>query len=505
MSARAVGTRRPQPRPKTAVPGCWDELWGHPDDEPAQIEWRRLRRLSRKIAEQVTLIDTTRTFGALVGSQELRDEPVHRWFSYKEGFSPRLLEAVVAELSLPQCARVADVFGGVGTTALSGLVNSDIAEVRSVEYSTFACFVGETKLSWPDLDAEHLRSLMPAALDYDHRRPVGVPGLAAFSNSEIFSPRRIRTLLAVREHLREMPGATSAERAFFSLGLAAVVEDLSGAMKDGRALRIKRNRSRRASSLADTEPGFAVSGAVKRALAGQWVAMLADLDALSESRGHRGKKVAHHLRGDARDLANIRLPDGEPAFPDDWASLSVFSPPYLNCIDYTELYKLELWLMEHIASQEAFRQARLGTLRSHPSVRFKERTYFHGVEGDVIDLVTGLSDWVTRHSRRPETGPVIRQYFEDMFRVWREQHRILEPGAAAVCVVANSTFARRDPNENGTRRERWRLPILTDVILAHLALLAGFDSAEVWKARELRPRNVREGRARESLVVVRRR
>jgi hypothetical protein len=65
---------------------------------------------------------------------------------------------------------------------------------------------------------------------------------------------------------------------------------------------------------------------------------------------------------------------------------------------------------------------------------------------------------------------VVRQYFEDMFEVWREQLRILDSGATAVCVVANSTFSRRDVDSRGVRRERWRLPILTDVVLAHLAL-----------------------------------
>jgi hypothetical protein len=103
---------------------------------------------------------------------------------------------------------------------------------------------------------------------------------------------------------------------------------------------------------------------------------------------------------------------------------------------------------------------------------------------------------------RPEVGPVVRQYFEDMLQVWREQLRILSPDSAAVCVVANSTFSRREGAIDGVRRERWRLPVLTDVILAHLALAAGFDSVEIWQARELRPRNVRGGRARESLVVA---
>jgi hypothetical protein len=99
-------------------------------------------------------------------------------------------------------------------------------------------------------------------------------------------------------------------------------------------------------------------------------------------------------------------------------------------------------------------------------------------------------------------APVTKQYFEDMLQVWREQHRILEAGAHSVCVVANSTFSRRDRGEDNVRKELWRVPLLTDVLLAHLALAAGFESVEIWEARELRPRNIQGGRARESLVVA---
>lgn len=485
----------------SAAPADWEEMWGRPDAQPSRIEWRQLKTLSGKLASEINLRHAEDIFGPLVGSEDLRKRPVHRWFAYKEGFSPALLANVLEALALKENVHVADAFGGVATTALAGLVHPAVAEVRSVEYSPFTRFVGQTKLQWPVLDPDRLIALLPAALNYDHRREVTVPSLAAFSNREIFKPARIRTLLAVREHLRELDAAESM-RDFFLLGLAAVVEDLSGAMKDGRALRIKGDRVRRPSSLASTEPIIAAKGPVKQALAGQWSAMIADLRALAGQRTQALSVRAHHLPGDARDLRLVQLHSGESAFRDDWAQLSLFSPPYLNCVDYTEVYKLELWFLEHVVDQHAFRQMRLGTLRSHPSLRFEDRDAFAGASGPAIDLVEGLSAWMSNYGARPEVGPVVRQYFEDMLEVWREQLRILAPGATAVCVVANSTFSRRELNGNAGRHERWRLPVLTDVILAHLALMAGFRSVEIWQARELRPRNVRGGRARESLVIA---
>jgi hypothetical protein len=60
-----------------------------------------------------------------------------------------------------------------------------------------------------------------------------------------------------------------------------------------------------------------------------------------------------------------------------------------------------------------------------------------------------------------------------------------------------------DADEGVASQEVWRIPILTDVLLAHIARAAGLADVQIWSARELRPRNVQSGAARESLVVAR--
>jgi hypothetical protein len=484
------------------VPECWDDLWGRPSAEIPDLEWRRLKKATRVLAGQIELCNETATFRDLVGASDLARTPVHRWFSYKEGYSPGLLPAVLDRLGVHDGAlRVVDPFGGVATTALAGLLDTRVAETRSVEYSPLAHFVGQVKLSWPHLDAARLLRLVPRALSYPATGAVDVPGLAAFSNPEIFHASRLAAILRARDHVRSLAGATWRERDFFLLGVAAVVEDLSGAMKDGRALRIVRDRRRRPSSLAGTPSVVAVRGAVKRALAGQWTGMIHDLQQLSMQRPVALATGAVHARGDARALQQVEFDNDKRLLPPGWADVACFSPPYLNFIDYTEVHKLELWLLGFVTGQAEFKATRLGTLRSHPSVKFPDRHYFAGVDSDVVSLVHAASDWVTANGARREVGPIIQQYFEDMFQVWREQYRVLKPGGAAACVVANSTFSRRTVGAESVA-ELWRLPILTDVLLAHLALGAGFNTVQLWFARELRPRNTRSGRARESVVVA---
>ncbi len=481
----------------------WDQLWGSPAG-PAPLPWHRIERASRHLAEGVPCSDVSDKFERLVGSAQLRGQPVHRWLSYKEGYSPKLLDAVIAQLDLGDGLHVADVFGGVATTALAGQAHPQVAEVRSLEYSPWAQFAGAAKLSWATIDPDRLRARLAGALDFSSDPSLPFPHLAAFENSRIFDARTVVTLLSAREHLLGMADLEPAERAFLLLGLGAVVEDLSNAIKDGRALRIISGRKRRASSLAAHPAAVPARGRVKRMLAGQWTAMIEDLESLKDERAAALATPTAHVKGDARELATAKLPDGRPAFPAGWAHLSCFSPPYLNCIDYTEVYKLELWLMRHISTQDEFRDIRLGTLRSHPSVRFPARGYFDGVKHAAVDLVTEISKWITSEGGRPEVGPVIQQYFEDMLQVWRQQFKLLRSGGVAVCVVANSTFSRRERDDSSKWQELWRMPLLTDVVLAHLAQSVGFEQVEIWKARELRPRNVRDGWARESLVVAHR-
>jgi hypothetical protein len=300
--------------PSTSVPSGWDELWGRPSEDPARIEWHQLKKLSSQLARDVPFVRKVDTFASLVGSDGLRSHAVHRWFTYKEGFSPALLGTILNELEFRDEVRVADVFGGVATTALAGQLHGSVEEVRSVEYSPFACFVGQTKLSWPSLDPTRLKELLPKALAYDHHREVQIPELSAFSNPDIFTRARIRTLLAARDHLRELNVVDASEREFLLLGLAAVLEDLSGAMKDGRALRIRGDRSRRPSSLASAKDLTAVRGPIKSALGAQWSGMISDLRALEERREAALAVPVHHRRGDARHLDRVLLRDRRAGF-----------------------------------------------------------------------------------------------------------------------------------------------------------------------------------------------
>jgi hypothetical protein len=423
----------------------------------------------------------------------MREKPIHRWFYYKEAFAPELPGVLLSRLKLRRCPIVCDPFAGVATTALSLATDGRVDHVIGVEYSPFAHFVGLTKLAWRTVNAKSLSQRLNHYWHISEDAALATPDLSAFKNPDIFTPHNIRLLLAAHHKIQEDSDLSSTERDFLTLGLAAVIEDASLAMRDGRALRILRGRSRRWTSLQDR--GRRTSVDVRLLLRNQWRAMLDDITTMRARVMQSHIAQAAHVRGDARTF------DALPSVSGTTADLSLFSPPYLNFIDYSEVYKLELWLLGFVKSQREFRDLRLGTLRNHPSVTFASRPYFEGVVAPTVEAVDALGSFVAEHHPRKETGLIIRQYFEDMFEVLRVQRRLLRPGAHLACVVANSTLARR-VRRDGVLTDVWRLGIPTDVLIARLAEIAGFANVRIEVVRELRPRNGKRLAARESIVVA---
>ncbi len=484
----------------SALPAGWRGLWG----EPSPFYLSQIAELRSKLeglAVGLGLVDMRHPFLPLVGALDNYSEPVHRWYAYKEAFSFKLPGEVVDRLGAGKSGFVVDVFGGVGTTALALRSHLSVKKVVSVEYNLFAHLAGKAKLAWASLNVDRLRLYRRRLLAYRRASRASVPDLAAFANSEIFEPSVVKDLVSAREAIRRAQ-LQDDERQFFLLGLAAIVEDVSNVMKDGRALRILRGRQRRMTSLIPDHDWRTTGDPVRDALANQWQAMIEDVELL-QARPTAHAAEVHHIKGDARDLPSVQLPDGSTGIPAGAVGLFIYSPPYLNFTDYTEVYKLELWLLQLVQTQEAFRHIRLGTLRSHPSIEFPDLPWPSDVKDlPVVEAVEAISRFAEAQSLRSNIGRTIRRYFQDMHHALRAQYRALEPGGTVACVVANSTFSRRDKGPDGAV-EVWRIPLLTDVILARLGEALGFEQPEVWAARTLVPRNVARGAARESIVVLR--
>jgi hypothetical protein len=213
---------------------------------------------------------------------------------------------------------------------------------------------------------------------------------------------------------------------------------------------------------------------------------LEDIAALED--GGRPCVTGSVVAGDGRTLN--RVPGGATGL-----DLAVFSPPYPNNIDYTEVYKIENWALGLIGSADSFRDQRLRTLRSHPSVQFPDEFAYERtpVRSQVERLMSPVLAAVPPdHKDSRAQARLIRGYLDDMLQAFSSTFARLRPGGKCVYVVGNSLHGAHER----------QLLIASDLLLARLAELAGFQVDRLKVARRLRRRGEHSDFLRESVVFL---
>lgn len=423
------------------------------------------------------------TWGRLVVPNGNASEAVHRWFHFKESFSSELLETVLPELRLRRPKlRLLDPYVGVATSLVSAVRvrradgGPRFEHVRGIERNPFLYLVASTKVRSFTDPRPDLRSFVEEVhRKYSHKKTHAAPRpqLSTFANADYFPPAPLRELLRLKTAVETAPG-DELSRDIARVCLAACLEPMSNLRRDGRALRYEPRPSR---------------PAVLDEFARRIEMAACDLDSVPTFEGRAG--VA---------LGDGRRPE-QHAATDDRFDLALFSPPYPNNIDYTEVYKLENWFLDLIGSEDEFRAQRLRTVRSHPSVFFDDNYplsrngYAEDIERLLGPLIRAIPTDQYRHQRRR----LVAGYFEDMLRTLKGVYGLLREGGCAVYVVGNSAHGH---GETG-------FVVASDIIMASLAELVGFTVESLRVARFPRRRRLPSENApteflRESVVILRR-
>ena len=407
-------------------------------------------------------------------------DPIHRWFRLKEAFSSQLLRRILSDTGLVnrKRLRILDPFAGVGTTAISAadaVLAGDLASptVYGVECNAFLHLVASTKFAVvqrpPDGFLSLARRVAAMALQQDSHPPP--PGLTTFQNPDYFAAQDVTTLVRLREAIQSVRAAGCDELAadLCVVCLGAIVEPVCNLRRDGRALRHVQKSAR-------PEPVEA---------------FLAKADEVADDLpDNPADATGRILRGDGRTLDVL---DNRFA-PFD---LVVFSPPYPNNIDYTEVYKLENWLLGYIRTREQFQSHRLRTVYSHPSL-LRANIWPPGrCSTEDQAAITKLSQPVLEAvpDDRYSVGRkrMIQGYLADMLITLRASADRLKPGGWLAYVVGNSVHGR---GEN-------QFLIGADLLMAELAERAGLAVDAITVARRSGRRQSTLPFLRESIVLAR--
>lgn len=422
-------------------------------------------------AESLSKFEIAHAFQDLVVAGSNDRMPVHRWFRFKESFSADLLGTVLREfVPRHRHLRLLDPFCGVGTSLVAAqeLTGQGIpVTATGIERNPFIAFVARTKTSWPRMDQQVLRSLPLGVLNDTSADASALPQNSSFLTSRCMSHHKARRLLEVAAAIRR--DGSSATHDALLLGLAAAIEPLSRTRKDGRALRLVQ------------KPKTTVAAVLKS----RWDAILEDVSLLQRSLS---AGVPDVLLGDGRRPSDLGVECGS-------MDLVLTSPPYPNNIDYTEVYKLELWLLGFVATAQQFLQLRRATFRSHPTCGLEppDPDFMAAVRrGHLKSLLAPILSHI-EELREPWRKRVVLGYFSDIWTSLSESRRLLRDEGRAVYIVGNSLHGGAD--------KPYLVP--TDLLVAAIAERVGLKVERTVAARALKRRLSGNHFLRESLVVMR--
>jgi hypothetical protein len=415
-------------------------------------------------------IDERLDYGPLVVPNGNGDAAIHRWFKIKESFSCDLVTQIVADLGLTRRGlRLLDPYAGAGTALVSAAEAAPLFNyVAGIERNPFLRLVSATKVralrgGAPDLAEAATR--VRRVVRNTSARSVPTPELSTFRNRDYFTARTLNRLLALRRCIDDVE-MSELTRDILRVCLGASIEPVSYLRRDGRALRYESRKN-------VVHP---VSEFFRRVS-----------DAVADVEGVKTSCEGDVVLGDGRNIQQSI--DRRRRF-----DLALFSPPYPNNIDYTEVYKLENWLLGYISSGEQFRNQRLMTFRSHPSVDFS--TYhpecIEPTANVLSELLAPLISALPSDRYYQQRKRLIHGYFEDMVQTLSGVYAVLADDGRAVYIVGNSAHGRRHEG----------LVIASDILIARLAEAVGFKVEKISVARYPARRNVQSPFLRESVVFL---
>lgn len=342
--------------------------------------------------------------------------PFQRWFHFKEAFSPKFVTDTLSALPY-QVNKCLDPFSGSGTTAITcrmlGInsegveVNPFLADLIEAKLTTITtsefCINYEkiiSKLELQDADYE-LSPGMPLTLIEP-----GVKEKYVF-NREIFS--------CVRAITRSSKSLPAEQARLLRVLVGSVLVENSNVVINGKGRRYRRNWQTRNRTYQD------FIDSLDRAVD------IASQDLTKFSSIPSSTHIIH--RGDAREaLSNVKSAD-----------VAIFSPPYPNSFDYTDVYNLELWMLGYLTSPEDNKNLRNSTLRSHVQTKWTSST--NTLESSLLRET--LSELTKRRAElwNINIPEMVNLYFEDLWSIFHQLKRILKPGHHAVVAIGDSQYA----------------------------------------------------------------
>lgn len=377
------------------------------------------------------------TYSSLLNFSDEGNKFRQRWYRYKEGYSVDLIKNLIYEYNKNPNGVILDPFLGSGTTIMAA--NALGLKGKGFEVNPFSYFLSVCKLAnYTDKDKEMFDGAFPKILESANElSEIEEQLLPKLSISDRVFDLNIQNYFMSVKALIDKYNESEQVRNLLLLGWLTSLESISQYRKAGNGLK------RKAQSKNTIDNVLLVT----EILESNYEIISVDM-----------KK--HGLIFDAEFFNDTSLNMGKYIEP---CSLSgvLFSPPYANAFDYTEIYKLELWFGGFVKDYSDLKVLRKQSLRSHLnglSAKTDPSTLNLTTLQELDELISELE---TKKLWDRKIPLMLRMYFSEMFMLLREIYKALEKDGFCSIIVGNSSYGG--------------VIFPTDLLLAKYAESIGFE------------------------------
>jgi len=400
-------------------------------------------------------------------NQDGKGTAFQRWFHFKEAFSPAFVSAAISSLGYKP-RHIVDPFGGSGTTAITAQLLS--LDATTVEVNPFLADIIKAKVS--PLTAEKLRT---SASDFQVRLATtrqSVSRLSHLPATFIEDESKLRWIFPLNVAQRISKYLTCIDaiedpdvQRFFKVVLGSVLIECSNVYVNGKGRRYR----------AAWQQSEATPEKLDELFGMQFNTAFQDVLRFEQ----RPRSTINVINGDSRfALESVEAP----------ADLIVFSPPYPNSFDYTDIYNVELWVLGYLNNSKDNTKLRNETLRSHVQI---QRCYELPTHKSEL-LERTLAELTSQRDRLWDASipAMVGAYFRDIEMVLTQCHRLLAKRGKVMMVVGDSRYAD--------------VRIEVAAIIAQIAQAMGFGKVTTREVRQMRSSAQQGGRYQlaESIVEL---
>ena len=400
-------------------------------------------------------------FDTPVNFKQAKTKAIHRWFTYKEGFSPVFVSDFIKRFKTSSNPVIFDPFGGIGTTVLESSLQGYSAYSNDINpLSNYISTIKNTQYNLKDL--EHLKKSLVEFNDSKLIKKAIPPNNETVLN--YFDKKTLELILQTQNWIDNLKSTKTAN--LFNLALLTNLEKISTHRKDGNGVKRKKNFD----SIETIEE-------LKEKIS---LKINEFIDDISKNKNKSKSKIYYQSSFDKYEIEKK-------------ADIVITSPPYANCFDYSKVYLVELWFGNFFKEKKDQKDFRENSVISHVHYKWNPRhnNYGHNlVENEITQYLTNCKLW---DKKIPQ---MLVGYFSDMGKVLFELIPNLNKGATIGIVVGNSVYAG--------------LPIATDILVSEIAVKLGYELIGIESYRTLTPssqqlkiiRNEDKKFLRESLIIL---